>query len=68
MKQAKAVAEKYPKQYKLWYEKLRSAFEKGVEDYQEQERDPDLAKKGIRNPITNEIEHRNGKAWGSIAF
>lgn len=65
LKQAKAVAEKYPKQYKLWYEKLRSAFEKGVEDYQEMERDPELAKKGIRNPITNEIEHRNGKAWGA---
>ena len=64
LKQAKAVAEKYPKQYKLWYEKLRSAFEEGVEDYQKKERDPELAKNGIENPITGEIEHRNGKAWG----
>ena len=22
-------------------------------------------KKGIENPITKEIEHRNGKAWGA---
>lgn len=65
LKQAKAVSEKYPKQYKLWYEKLRSAFEKGVEEYQKLERNPNLAKDGIENPITHEIEHRNGKAWGA---
>ena len=63
LKQAKAVAEKYPKQYKLWYEKLRAAFDEGVEDYQKKERDPDL--KEIENPITGEVEHRHGKAWGA---
>ena len=62
-KQAKAVAEKYPKQYKLWYEKLRAAFDRGVEEYQKIERDPDT--KEIVNPITGEKEHRHGKAWGA---
>ena len=65
LKQAKAVAQKYPKQYKIWYEKLRSAFDEGVKDYQDKERDPRLMEKGIENPITGEIEHRNGKAWGA---
>lgn len=63
LKQAKAVAEKYPKQYKLWYEKLRAAFDEGVEEYQKIERDPDT--KEIVNPITGEKEHRHGKAWGA---
>jgi hypothetical protein len=65
LKQAKAVSIKYPKQYKLWYEKLRGAFDKGVKDYQEKERSKDLMKNGIENPITHEIEYRNGKAWGA---
>lgn len=63
LKQAKAVAEKYPKQYKLWYEQLRAAFDKGVEEYQKLERDPET--KEIENPITGEKEHRHGKAWGA---
>lgn len=63
LKQAKAVAEKYPKQYKLWYEKLRAAFDKGVEEYQKDERDPE--KTEFVNPITGEKEHRHGKAWGT---
>lgn len=65
LKQAKAVSIKYPKQYKLWYEKLRGAFDKGVKEYQEKERSKDLMKNGIENPITHEIEYRNGKAWGA---
>ena len=63
LKQAKAVAEKYPKQYKLWYEQLRAAFDEGVEEYQKLERDPET--KEIENPITGEKEHRHGKAWGA---
>ena len=64
LKQAEAVSKKYPKQYKLWYEKLRSAFEEGIEEYQKKERDPKLAETGIENPITGETVHRNGRAWG----
>lgn len=63
LKQAKAVAEKYPKQYKLWYEKLRAAFDEGVEEYQKDERNPE--KTEFVNPITGEKEHRHGKAWGT---
>lgn len=65
LKQAKAIAEKYPKQYKLWYEKLRAAFDRGVAEYQEMERSDRLMKDGIKNPITGEKEYRNGKAWGA---
>lgn len=63
LRQAKAVAEKYPKQYKLWYETLRAAFDRGVEEYQKIERDPEI--KEFINPITGEKEHRHGKAWGT---
>lgn len=63
LRQSKAIAEKYPKQYKLWYEKLRAAFDRGVEEYQRIERDSDT--KEIVNPITGEKEHRHGKAWGA---
>ena len=65
LKQAQAVAAKYPKQYKIWYEKLRAAFDEGVADYQKKERNKDLMENGIENPITGEIEKRNGKAWGA---
>lgn len=63
LRQAKAVAEKYPKQYKLWYERLRAAFDDGVKEYQDLERKSETTE--IKNPITGEIEHRHGKAWGA---
>ena len=62
LKQAKNVAEKFPKQYKLWHEKLTAAFNRGVKEYQDLERNPDT--KEIKNPITGKIEKRHGKAWG----
>lgn len=62
LKQAKNVAEKFPKQYKLWHEKLTAEFNKGVEEYQKLEREPNT--KEIENPITGKIEKRHGKAWG----
>ena len=61
--QAKNVAQKYPKQYKIWYDKLQAAFQKGVKIEQDNERDPD--KTEFENPITGKIEKRHGKAWGT---
>ena len=65
LKQAAAVSKKYPKQYKIWYEKLQAAFDKGVKEYQDLERNPDRMREGIENPITHKIEHRHGRAWGA---
>lgn len=61
--QAKNVAQKYPKQYKIWYEKLEAAFNKGVDEQQELERKDDKQK--FINPITGKEEKRHGKAWGT---
>ena len=61
--QAKNVAQKYPKQYKIWYDKLEAAFNEGVEEQQELERSDDKQK--FVNPITGKIEKRHGKAWGT---
>lgn len=62
LRQAKNVAEKFPKQYNIWHEKLTAAFDRGVKEYQDLERRQDT--KEIVNPITKKIERRHGKAWG----
>ena len=61
--QAKNIAKKYPRQYKIWFEKLEAAFNRGMKEEQDLERDPD--KTEFINPLTGKKEKRHGKAWGT---
>ena len=61
--QAKNIAKKYPRQYKIWFEKLEAAFNRGMKEEQDIERDPD--KTEFINPLTGKKEKRHGKAWGT---
>ena len=62
--QAKNVAKKYPRQYKIWFDRLEAAFNKGLREQQEEERKSEKTGE-FKNPLTNKIERRHGKAWGT---
>lgn len=61
--QASNVAKKYPRQYNICYKRLEAAFEKGVNEQQEEERNPEI--KELVDPITHEKVKRHGRAWGT---
>ena len=61
--QAKNIAKKYSRQYKIWFDKLEAAFNDGLKEEQEKERRNDTGE--YENPLTGKKEKRHGKAWGT---
>lgn len=66
LKQAAEIANAYPNQYKIWYERLQKAFDKGLKEQQALEKKTyEEGKNEFVNPLTGKIEKRAGKGLGA---